>query len=77
MGKGEGEKMRCPKCGNKDLQIISEIKTKGKDFYLSRGICGRILFGPTGILCGTCGKGKRISSQAYWVCSNCGNKFKA
>lgn len=69
--------MKCPKCGDDNCQIITETKTKGKDFSASKGCCGAILFGPIGILCGACGKGKTIQSTAYWVCSQCGHKFKA
>ena len=30
----------------------------------------------TAVLCGACGKGKQIHNQAYYVCNNCGNKWK-
>lgn len=68
--------MRCPKCGNEQCQIITETHTSGKDFSVSQGCCGAILLGPIGILCGACGKGKQIKNVSYWVCSQCGNKFK-
>jgi len=38
---------------------------------------GAILLEPIGILCGACGKGKTINSTTYWMCPNCGYKFKA
>ena len=69
--------MNCPKCGNTNLQAITETKTKGKDFSAGKGICGAILFGPIGLLCGLCGAGKKTKSQTYWMCPECGKKFKA
>lgn len=69
--------MQCPKCGNTNLQIITEIETKGKDFSVTKGCCGAVLFGWIGILCGACGKGKRTYSTSYWICPNCGYRFKA
>lgn len=69
--------MRCPKCGSENCQIINNINTTGKDFEAGKGCCGAILFGPIGLLCGACGKGKQIENTYYWVCNNCGNKWKA
>ena len=78
--KGTGEReeriMKCPKCGNDNCQVISETTSTGKDFSARKGCCGALLLGPLGILCGACGKGKQINSTNYWVCPNCGNKFK-
>lgn len=69
--------MVCPKCGYNDCQIITETKTKGKDFSFGKGCCGTIIFGPIGLLCGLCGEGKQVNTTAYWVCNQCGKKFKA
>lgn len=69
--------MVCPRCGNRNLQIINETTTTGKDFSASKGCCGYILLGPIGVLCGLCGEGKQIKSRNYWICNNCGNKFRA
>lgn len=69
--------MNCPKCGNANLQATTETSSTGKDFSAGKGCCGAILLGPIGILCGACGKGKKINSTTYWLCPNCGNKFKA
>lgn len=68
--------MKCPKCGNENCQIITETKTTGKDFSASKGCCGWVIFGPIGILCGMCGEGKQVSNRAFWVCNQCGKKFK-
>lgn len=68
--------MKCPKCGNENCQVITETNSEGKDFSVGKGLCGAILLGPLGVLCGACGKGKKITSTNYWVCTDCGNKFK-
>lgn len=59
--------MRCPKCGNEhDMRTITEVKGKGVS-GLKLCLCG---------LFGLCGAGKTTSST-FWLCPNCGNKFKA
>ena len=72
----ENYRMQCPKCKSENCQIINEVTTKGKDFSASKGCCGAVLLGPLGILCGACGKGKRVQNTNYWVCNECGNKWK-
>lgn len=69
--------MACPRCGNTNLQAVTETHTTGKDFSAGKGICGAILFGPIGVVCGACGGGRKTHSTTYWLCPNCGNKFKA
>lgn len=73
----ERARIRCPKCQNENLQMITESVSKGKDFSAGKGCCGAILLGPIGILCGACGKGKQVKTVSYWICPQCGNKFKA
>lgn len=68
--------MKCPRCGNDNCQILNEVNIVGKDFSASKGCCGAILLGPIGILCGACGNGKRAENTQYWICNNCGNKWK-
>ncbi len=68
--------MYCKRCGSDRCHIINEITTKGKDYSAGKGICGWILMGPVGILCGLCGEGKQTKNTNYWVCDNCGAKFK-
>lgn len=63
---GQQGGIRCPKCGSTNLQIINEVKGKGVSF-LKLCLCG---------LFGLCGAGKTKNKQ-FWVCQNCGNKFKA
>ena len=68
--------MKCPNCESENCQIINEVKTTGKDFDAGTGCCGAILLGPIGLLCGACGKGKQVENKQFWVCNNCGNKWK-
>ena len=69
--------MKCPFCRGENCQIINEIATSGQDFSASKGCCGAILFGPIGILCGACGEGREMINTNYWICNNCGRKWKA
>lgn len=62
----ESHSVRCPKCGSADLQIYNEVVGKGVS---GTKVC---LFG----ICGLCGAGKTRNVQ-YWICKNCGYKFKA
>lgn len=62
----DNQSMKCPTCGSTNLQVINEVHSKGVS---GTKVC---LFG----LCGLCGAGKTKNVQ-YWVCQNCGHKFKA
>ena len=44
--------MKCPKCGNDYCKMTSETNTKGTDYSICSGLCGEILFGPAGFMCG-------------------------
>ncbi len=55
----------CPKCGSSNLEIVSDVKGKGVS-GLKVCLCG---------IFGLCGAGK-TKTEHYWVCKNCGNKFK-
>lgn len=68
--------MKCPDCGSENCQIINEVATAGKDYDAKEGCCGYICFGPIGLLCGACGKGKKTTNTNYWVCNNCGKKWR-
>ena len=68
--------MKCIKCGSENCAIINEVTTEGTDYKVSKGICGAILLGPIGLLCGSCGNKKKTINTNYWVCNNCGNKWK-
>ncbi len=72
----QGSGVCCPNCGSNNLQVLQDISTSGKDFKGGSACCGALLFGPIGILCGSCGKGKQTKTTHYWLCANCGNKFK-
>ena len=67
----------CHKCGSNNIVPITEVETKGRDFKADDACCGFLLCGPIGLLCGALGKGKQTISTTYWICKNCGNKFKA
>ena len=61
MAKNAEGKVCCPKCGGTNLQAISDTHGKGASFWK---------------LClGLCGTGK-TQTDHYWVCQDCGNKFK-
>ncbi|WP_191018322.1 hypothetical protein [Treponema zioleckii] len=68
--------MQCPRCGG-GCQIIQEFESEGQDYSAGNGCCGYILFGPIGLLCGLCGKGRQERTRTYWICNSCGNKFRA
>ena len=68
--------MKCPRCGEENCSVINEVTTSGKDFSASKGCLGALIFGPLGILCGSCGEEKKTKNTNYWVCNNCGNKWK-
>lgn len=62
----KSQSVKCPKCGSTNLQIYNEVVGKGVS---GTKVC---LFG----ICGLCGAGKTKNVQ-YWICKNCGYKFKA
>lgn len=74
------EKICCPRCGSKHLQITTEtnVHTSGKNYSGAQGCLGALMFGPMGLLCGSCGRGQKttVTNTRYWVCFDCGNKFK-
>ncbi len=63
--------MKCPNCGSEKIQFGTN--TSGGGFSLSQSCCGSILLGPLGLLCGACGSG--TSTEEFWICQDCGNKF--
>lgn len=69
--------MRCPNCGSDQCQIVADTQVETKGYGAGKGCCGFIIFGWVGLLCGLCGSGKtKSTTQHYWVCHNCGNKFR-
>lgn len=74
---GHNSGIRCVRCGSANLFPVSETKTKGKDFKVGDALCGALLLGPLGLICGAMGKGKQTTTTTYWLCKDCGNKFKA
>lgn len=69
--------MRCPSCGGENCHIIEESETKQKGYGVCSGVCGYIILGPIGFLCGLCGMGEgKTTRRAFWICRNCGRKFR-
>lgn len=70
----------CPQCGYKKLQVVTETNTQttGSNYSGGKGCLGFLLFGPLGLLCGSCGQGQTTTTTntTYWVCPQCGKKFK-
>lgn len=71
----------CPKCGNTDLQSTVETKTEttGGGFSASKGCLGYLIFGPLGLLCGSCGSNTNTTTTntTYWNCPKCGHRFRS
>nr|QGT51172.1 hypothetical protein Firmicute1046_2480 [uncultured Firmicutes bacterium] len=74
------QKMVCPKCGSDRLQITTEsnTQTSGKNYSSGQGCLGYLMFGPLGLLCGSCGQKQKttVTNTDYWLCPDCGNKFR-
>ncbi|MBQ6634208.1 MAG: hypothetical protein IJH80_08515 [Ruminococcus sp.] len=62
---GGGGGITCPKCGSNNLQAISDVKGNGVKLW-KLCLCG---------IFGLCGAGK-TKTEHFWLCNNCGNKFK-
>lgn len=69
--------MKCPKCKSENCQYIAMSETNSTGFNSGNACCGLILMGPMGLLCGLCGNETKTTTKEYWICQNCGNKFKA
>lgn len=78
------KRIHCPRCGCKDLQATVEtstsVRTTGSSYSGIKGCLGWLIFGPIGLLCGNIGQKQRTYVDTkninYWVCSECGNKFR-
>jgi DNA-directed RNA polymerase subunit M/transcription elongation factor TFIIS len=57
--------VRCPKCGS------TSVTASKSGFSGGKGCLGALLFGPLGVLCGSCGGNKMFS-----VCMKCGHKWR-
>lgn len=77
-------KICCPRCRSDRLQATVEtstsVRTTGKNYSLGKGLLGRLLFGTPGFLLGSIGQKQRTyidtQNRNYWICSDCGNKFR-
>lgn len=63
--------MVCPKCGSENVQFLTSAS--GGGYKVGKGLCGYMILGPLGFLCGACGSG--IKSNEFWICNKCGYKF--
>ena len=78
------KRIHCPRCGCNNLQATVEtstsVRTTGSSYSGTKGCLGWLLFGPVGLLCGSIGQKQRMNVDTkninYWVCSECGNKFR-
>ena len=68
---------RCPKCGGRNCQLISETDYRSGKYGFGKGCCGYILFGLPGLICGLCGMESKSKTRSYWVCPDCDYKFRA
>ena len=55
---------RCPKCGGRNCQLISETDYRSGKYGFGKGCCGYILFGLPGLICGLCGMESKSKSTA-------------
>ena len=74
------DSIKCPGCGSNSLRIIEShhTYTTDREYDVGSGICGAIIFGPLGLLCGLCGADKKYSHtsvSSYYICNECGKKF--
>lgn len=67
------DKMRCPKCGSDEVQIVTS--TEGTGFHAGDACCGYMILGPLGLVCGMCDTGK-IKTKVFWKCTHCGCNFQ-
>lgn len=69
--------MKCPNCGSENCHYVTKTETSGSFFSGIDACCGFLFLGPAGLLCGLCGSGVSSETKEYWICDNCGKKFKA
>lgn len=72
----QSKKIKCPNCNGHNLQITTEVTTTGGGYSGTKGCLGFLLLGPCGLLCGNCGSKQSTSGRTYWVCADCGHKFR-
>jgi hypothetical protein len=68
---------KCPKCKSTNLTPILEqdVNVSGGNSIFS-AICGFIFFGPLGLLCGARKTKVEVENQTFWICHECGTKFR-
>ncbi len=71
-----GAGAQCPKCGSYSCHPITETQFKDGGYGVFKGLCGYLILGPVGLICGLCGHKAKYKQKTYWVCGSCGRKFK-
>ena len=68
--------MRCPRCGCENLtkEVYTLTNTDNKNYDVGSGICGAILFGWPGLLCGLFDSGSKTTTTTKigYRCNDCG-----
>ena len=73
--------MECPNCGSEDIIEVIYTHTVDKEkggFDLFNAICGALLFGWIGLLCGFANPDRtetRTYERTGYRCNNCGTEF--
>ena len=77
------KRLCCPKCKSNHLQAIVETstssKTTGNGYSPAKGCLGSLIFGSWGWFLGALGQQRTVietKNRNYWICSDCGNKFR-
>lgn len=76
-------KICCPECGSRNLQVLSNTNftttNEVKGYSGGKGCLGFFMFGPLGLLCGSCGNKSKQTVTATttncMVCKDCGENF--
>ena len=69
------DRVCCPRCGCCQCTPFQETVSEGRDFEPGDALCGFLLFGPIGLLCGACNGGRKSYNRIYWICNECGHHF--
>lgn len=73
-------KICCPKCGHSEFHVVAQTNTqvRGKNYSAGKGCLGFLLFGPLGLLCGSCGNSQTTTTTTknQFICKECGEHFQ-
>lgn len=68
--------MKCPRCGKENCHYVTNTRVSSSPFGMSEACCGFLFLGPLGLLCGLCGSETTSATDEYWICEDCGKKFR-